>query len=92
MVSVNDEMVVIPVIELSNNSAQIGDLLVDAVSKWGFVYVRSFGSGFPPEIIDRTFEVVRLGVYSWSRFPQPFGSSNGACSLVVSFERPTKRK
>jgi hypothetical protein len=63
MVSVNDEVIHIPVIYLSNNIAQIGDLLVDAVSKWGFVFIRSVGSGFPPEIIDRTFEVVRLELW-----------------------------
>lgn len=64
MGSPNDEMLHIPVLDLSNDTAQIGDLLVDAVSKWGFVFIRSVGSGFTPEIIDRTFEMVRLELWS----------------------------
>ncbi len=64
MGSLTDDVLRIPVMDLSHGTAQIGDLLVNAVSEWGFVFVRSVGSGFTPEVIDRTFELVRLGFCS----------------------------
>ena len=50
----------IPVIDLTNSTADLGDLLVESISRWGFVFIRSLGSGFTPGAIDRIFELVRL--------------------------------
>ena len=59
MAALNNNVPHIPVIDLSNDTFEMGDLLIDALSKWGFVFIRSVGSGFTPAVIDRTFELVR---------------------------------
>ena len=59
MAASNNDVFHIPLIDLSNDTTRIGDLLVDSVSKWGFVFIRSVGSGFTPEVVDRAFEMVR---------------------------------
>ena len=60
MADSDDDVLYIPVIDLSNDTTQAGGLLVDAISKCGFVFIRSVGSGFTPEFVDHAFELVRL--------------------------------
>lgn len=54
----------IPIIDISNANAQTGDDLVNAVTEWGFVYIRGIGVGFTKETIDRMFQLVRSRVWS----------------------------
>ena len=49
----------IPVIDISNHDPQVGDDLIAAVVKWGFVYVRGH-IGFSAHEIDKVFEIVRF--------------------------------
>lgn len=48
----------IPVIDISNEDARTGIELVDAVEKWGFVFVRGQGLGFKIQDIEGAFELV----------------------------------
>lgn len=48
----------IPVIDISNEDARTGIELVDAVEKWGFVFVRGEGLGFKLQDIEGAFELV----------------------------------
>ena len=48
----------LPIIDLSQATTETGDQLVEAASKWGFLYIRNRGLGFDTEIIDRIFELV----------------------------------
>lgn len=48
----------IPVIDISNEDANTGIELVDAVEKWGFVFVRGDGLGFKPQDIEGAFQLV----------------------------------
>lgn len=48
----------IPVIDISNEDAQTGIELVDAVEKWGFVFVRGEGLGFKTQDIEGAFQLV----------------------------------
>ncbi len=59
MAALDGDVLHIPVIDLTNSTADLGDLLVESISRWGFVFIRSVGSGFTPEAIDRIFELVR---------------------------------
>ena len=54
----NGQNLQIPVIDLSHATATTADKLVDAVSRYGFVFVKSKGLGFTSEIIDDTFALV----------------------------------
>ena len=47
----------IPVIDISKPDEQIGDELIAAVVKWGFVYLHG-RVGFTSNIIDDMFEIV----------------------------------
>ncbi len=49
----------IPVIDISNEDQQTGDELVDAVAKWGFVFIRGEGLGFTSRDIETAFQLVR---------------------------------
>ena len=49
----------IPVIDLSHATAQTADKLIDAVSRYGFVFVKGEGLGFTSQILDDTFALVR---------------------------------
>lgn len=48
----------IPVIDISNEDARTGIELVDAVEKWGFVFVRGEGLGFKLQDIEGAFQLV----------------------------------
>ena len=48
----------LPIIDISQATPETGDQLVEAASKWGFLYIRNQGLGFDTEIIDRIFELV----------------------------------
>jgi isopenicillin N synthase-like dioxygenase len=54
----NQETIDIPVIDISNAQSQTGEQIVNAVVKWGFVFIKAHGSGFTPEIIDNIFQRV----------------------------------
>lgn len=50
----------IPVIDISEASAaDTADQLVDAVARYGFVFVRGGGLGFTRQILDNAFTLVR---------------------------------
>lgn len=48
----------IPVIDISNEDVRTGIELVDAVEKWGFVFVRGEGLGFKLQDIEGAFQLV----------------------------------
>lgn len=58
MQAFNQEAIDIPVIDLSNAKSQTGEQIVNAVVEWGFVFIKAHGSGFTPQIIDNTFQLV----------------------------------
>lgn len=50
----------IPVIDISDAASEdTADQLVDAVARYGFVYVRGEGIGFTKRVIDNAFELVK---------------------------------
>lgn len=58
----------IPVIDISNEDAQTGIELVDAVEKWGFVFVRGEGLGFKLQDIEGAFQLVGFQIRAaWQR-------------------------
>lgn len=52
----------IPVVDVSSATAETGDQLVEAVARFGFVFVRGQDLGFTAQILDDTFELVRLKI------------------------------
>ena len=52
----------IPVIDIpqSSNTEATGLALVDACAKYGFVFVKGKTLGFTPDILNETFELVRI--------------------------------
>jgi hypothetical protein len=52
----------IPVIDISGElpRSEIAKALVDAVATNGFVFVKNIGQDIPVEVLDNTFELVRL--------------------------------
>lgn len=54
----SQEAINIPVIDILNADAQIGEQLVKAVVQWGFVFIKAHGSGFTSDIIDNMFQIV----------------------------------
>lgn len=60
----NGSRLQIPVIDISEAStADKADQLVDAVARYGFVFVRGEGMGFTRQILDNAFALVR-----WKQF------------------------
>lgn len=56
----NGSSLQIPVIDLSEASeANTADQLVDAVARYGFVFIKGEGTGFTKQIFDDTFALVR---------------------------------
>lgn len=50
----------IPVINISDADTQdTAEQLVDAVARYGFVFVRGVGTGFTKSILDNVFELVK---------------------------------
>lgn len=57
---INGSRLQIPVIDISEAStADKADQLVDAVARYGFVFVRGEGMGFTRQILDNAFALVR---------------------------------
>lgn len=54
----NGDNAQIPIINISEPNESVGDALIDAASKYGFIYVESKGTGFTAEHVDRAFELV----------------------------------
>ena len=54
----NGQNLQIPIIDLSHATATTADKLVDAVSRYGFVFVKGEGLGFTSKILDNTFALV----------------------------------
>ena len=48
----------IPVIDISNVNDEVGETLVEAASKWGFVYIRSHGLDMTAETVNHVFDIV----------------------------------
>lgn len=69
MPAANVEDIPIPVVDISNVDTQTGADLVDAIAKWGFVFVKGKGLGFTPRVIDHTFELVRSSASRLQRYP-----------------------
>lgn len=56
----------IPVIDISNEDAQTGIELVNAVEKWGFVFVRGEGLGLKIQDIEGAFQLVGSRIrFAW---------------------------
>ena len=86
MGSLQDNVLHIPVIDLSNATEHTGDDLVKATSQWGFVFIRSIGSGFTPDTVNRTFDLVRPQALNLGKILM---DSNGP---TVSWFFPTSRR
>lgn len=54
----NQDATSIPVIDILNANAQTAETLIEAVVKWGFVYIKAHGSGFTPDVIENMFQLV----------------------------------
>ena len=67
MAAVDMEDTTIPVIDISNVDTQTGADLVDAIAKWGFVFIKGKELGFSPRVIDATFELVRSSASCFQR-------------------------
>ena len=63
MGSLNGTSEQLPIIDISNPDSHTGDRLLQAASEWGFVYIKNQGLGFTPEILDRTFGLVKLATW-----------------------------
>jgi len=50
----------IPVIDIADPTLKTGEELVDAATRYGFVFVRNQGSDISPPEIDRIFETVSI--------------------------------
>ena len=48
----------LPVIDVSKIDSQTGDQILEAASKWGFLYIRNHG--FTVEFLERIFDLVRV--------------------------------
>ena len=48
----------IPLIDLSGDEQRVGNELLEAVMKWGFVFIRGEALGFSPQVIEDTFDLV----------------------------------
>lgn len=48
----------IPVIDISGDDQKVGNELLDAVIRWGFVFIHGEALGFNKEIIDDIFDLV----------------------------------
>lgn len=48
----------LPVIDVSELDSRTGDQILEAASKWGFLYIRNHG--FTAEVLERTFDLVRV--------------------------------
>lgn len=49
----------IPVIDISNTSKEVAQQVLDAASKYGFLYIKNDGVTISPEDIDNMFKLVR---------------------------------
>lgn len=48
----------IPLIDLSGDEEHVGNELLEAVMKWGFVYIHGEALGFSSQVIEDTFDLV----------------------------------
>lgn len=54
-----DDTITLPVINISNVTAEVGRQMIDAAARHGFLYVDTRGTDFTPEVVNRQFELVR---------------------------------
>lgn len=47
----------LPAIDVSEIDSRTGDQILEAASKWGFLYIRNHG--FTAEVLERAFDLVR---------------------------------
>ena len=50
----------IPLIDLSGDEEHVGNELLEAVMKWGFVFIHGEALGFSPRVIEDTFDLVTI--------------------------------
>ena len=50
----------IPVIDISADSEKVGDDLIAAIKRWGFVFIRGAGLSLDEQTVDDTFELVKI--------------------------------
>ena len=50
----------IPVIDISGDREKVGDGLIAAIKRWGFVFIRGAALGIDEQAIDATFELVKI--------------------------------
>lgn len=56
----NDDVIRLPVIDISNPTPEVGHAMIDAAAEYGFLFIESKGIDFTAEEVDRTFEIVRF--------------------------------
>ena len=83
----------IPVIDISDAASEdTADQLVDAVARYGFVYIRGEGISFTKPIIDNAFELVRMERHP----PRQTDNAKMTCIvaeiLLVNFRRQRKMR
>ena len=64
MLSKDQNKLELPIINISSLDEDIGELLVAAAAKYGFVYIKSTGLGIGAETVDKIFALVSPGVQS----------------------------
>lgn len=55
----NNGAIQLPVIDISKFTAEVGQQLLDAATKYGFLYIDTNGTGFTESMVDRAFELSR---------------------------------
>ena len=75
----------IPVIDLDEQAnPRTGTNIVQAVSRWGFVFVKGKSMGFSPSFLNRTFELVHgHGLDNPLRPPSPMLTANSHESFSI---------
>lgn len=63
----NGSSLQIPVVEIPE-AADTADQLVDAIARYGFVFVKGEGTGFTRQILDDAFALVRSKCFLDRRF------------------------
>ena len=66
MTTSDDAEVSIPVIDISKHNQQVADDLIEAVVKWGFVYVHG-DVGFTSQEIEGMFDIVSFSLLAKGR-------------------------
>jgi hypothetical protein len=52
------DTIALPIISLSESTAEVGRQMIDAAARYGFLYIDTRGTDFTPEAVDRQFALV----------------------------------